>query len=56
MQVELTEEQVNTILSLVRTEMNGICGDIGYSELSKIKNVLEQELTCSNSTSLGDSS
>ncbi len=42
MELKLTDEQVRTLLYLVKTEMDGICGDLGYAELSKIKIILEQ--------------
>ncbi|GLS88960.1 hypothetical protein GCM10007916_00270 [Psychromonas marina] len=42
--MKLTDEQVTTLLHLVKTEMNGFCGDLGYEELSKIKKILEQQL------------
>ena len=41
---EFTYEQMQTLLHLVKTEMNGICGDLGYAELSKIRTILEQKL------------
>ncbi|MCA6720269.1 hypothetical protein R7Z44_14525 [Vibrio sp. 1409] len=44
MELKLTDEQVQTLLHLVKTEMKGFCGDVGYIELSKIKNILEQQL------------
>ncbi|EJG0716560.1 hypothetical protein ACIL2W_000956 [Vibrio parahaemolyticus] len=44
MELKLTDEQVQTLLHLVKTEINGFCGDVGYVELSKIKNILEQQL------------
>ena len=44
MELKLTDGQVRTLLYLVKTEMDGICGDLGYAELSKIKNVLKQRL------------
>lgn len=44
MELKLTHEQVQTLLHLVKREMDGFCGDVGYSELSKIKNLLEQQL------------
>ncbi|MEZ9283239.1 hypothetical protein FB440_106235 [Vibrio crassostreae] len=44
MRPELNTEQVQTLLHLVRAEMDGFCGDRGYEELSKIKIILEQEL------------
>lgn len=44
MELKLTDEQVQILLHLVKTEMNGFCGDVGYVELSKIKNILEQQL------------
>ncbi|MGS0569396.1 hypothetical protein ACU8V6_13055 [Vibrio alginolyticus] len=37
MELKLTDEQVQTLLHLVKTEINGFCGDVGYIELSKIK-------------------
>ncbi|WP_172427932.1 hypothetical protein [Vibrio mediterranei] len=49
MELKLTDEQVRTLLNLVKTEMNGICGDLGYAELSKIKIILEQQLLDANS-------
>ena len=42
--MKLTDEQVKTLLHLVKTEMSGFCGDLGYSELSKIRKILEQQL------------
>lgn len=44
MELKLTDKQVQTLLHLVETEMSGFCGDVGYSELSKIKNILELQL------------
>ncbi|MEZ9357203.1 hypothetical protein AB4143_13625 [Vibrio breoganii] len=43
MRPELNTEQVQTLLHLVRSEMDRFCGDRGYEELSKIKIILEQE-------------
>ncbi|MGR6860747.1 hypothetical protein ACU5EH_10805 [Aliivibrio salmonicida] len=42
--MELTKEQIETLLHLVTREMNGFCGDVGYMELSKIKKELELNL------------
>ncbi|MDK9773787.1 hypothetical protein [Vibrio sp. B181a] len=44
MELKLTDEQLRTLLYLVKTEMDGLCGDLGYAELSKIKIILEQQL------------
>lgn len=44
MELKLTDEQVKTLLHLVKNEMNNFCGDVGYAELSKIKNTFEQHL------------
>ncbi|MEF1341719.1 hypothetical protein REH81_34065, partial [Vibrio rotiferianus] len=44
MELKLADEQVRTLLRLVKTEMDGFCGDVGYAELSKINNILEQQL------------
>lgn len=49
MELKLTDEQVRTLLHLVKTEMGGICGDLGYTELSRIKIILEQRLLDANS-------
>lgn len=43
--MELTEEQLKTLIHLVQVEMNGFCGDLGYGELSQIKATLEQQLS-----------
>ncbi|MEE1673718.1 hypothetical protein SNR37_003145 [Agarivorans aestuarii] len=37
----LSDSEVETLLYLVRTEMQGICGDLGYQELSRIRDKLE---------------
>jgi len=42
--MDLTNEQVQVLLNLVTREMDGICGDLGYLELSKIRDILEQQL------------
>lgn len=42
--MELTKEQIKTLLHLVKREMDGFCGDLGYMELSKIKEALELKL------------
>ncbi|WP_173399904.1 hypothetical protein [Vibrio owensii] len=47
--MQLTDEQVRTLLYLVKMEMDGICGDLGYAELSKIKTILEKRLLDVNS-------
>ncbi|MCQ1060070.1 hypothetical protein LRP52_34250 [Photobacterium sp. ZSDE20] len=44
MEFNFTEEQVGILLRLVRTEMSGFCGDVGYEELSKIRKILEEQL------------
>ncbi|EJG0716117.1 hypothetical protein ACIL2W_004251 [Vibrio parahaemolyticus] len=44
MELELTDEQVQILLHLIKTEMSGLCGDVGYAELSKIRNILERQL------------
>ncbi|MEZ8957801.1 hypothetical protein AB6E94_10315 [Vibrio lentus] len=44
MELTLTDEQVKTLLHLVKTEMSVFCGDVGYAELSQIRTVLEQQL------------
>ncbi|GAJ78049.1 hypothetical protein JCM18905_3990 [Vibrio sp. JCM 18905] len=45
MELELTDEQVQILLHLIKTEMSGFCGDVGgYAELSKIRNILERQL------------
>ncbi|WP_196298083.1 hypothetical protein [Vibrio campbellii] len=49
MELKPKDEQVRTLLYLVKTEMDGICGDLGYAELSKIKIILEQQLLDENS-------
>ncbi|MFV8432947.1 hypothetical protein ACNO6Y_20380 [Vibrio owensii] len=49
MELKLTDEQVRTLLYLVKTEMGGICGDLGYAELSRIEIILEQRLLDANS-------
>lgn len=36
----LNKAQIDILLNLVKTEMDGICGDLGYAELSKIKHIL----------------
>ncbi|MEZ8613824.1 hypothetical protein AB4559_22515 [Vibrio sp. 10N.222.51.C8] len=43
MELELTNDQVDILLHLVQTEMNGICGDLGYMELSKIRAILGRQ-------------
>ena len=42
--LNLTEQQVKVLLHLVTTEMDGICGDLGYADLSKIKKELQNGL------------
>ncbi|MDD1782962.1 hypothetical protein LRP49_17455 [Enterovibrio sp. ZSDZ35] len=49
MELNLTKDQVQTLLNLVNREMSGICGDLGYLELSKIKSILEQQLDSNSS-------
>lgn len=44
MELMFTEEQVKTLIHLVKVEMNGFCGDVGYEELSQIRDILEQQL------------
>ena len=44
MEFSFTEQQVNILLCLVRAEMSGFCGDVGYEELSKIRAIFEQQL------------
>ncbi|MEF1339732.1 hypothetical protein REH81_23665 [Vibrio rotiferianus] len=44
MELKLADEQASILLRLVKTEMDGFCGDVGYAELSRIKNILEQQL------------
>ncbi|TCV26934.1 hypothetical protein EDB71_107179 [Vibrio crassostreae] len=44
MELILTEEQVKTLMHLVKVEMSGFCGDVGYAELSQIKSILEDQL------------
>lgn len=41
MDMKFTNEQVAILLNLVKKEMDGICGDLGYAELYKIKEILE---------------
>jgi hypothetical protein len=40
---KLTEEQLNILIRLVKSEMDGFCGDLGYEELSKIRLILEKQ-------------
>lgn len=42
MDMKFTDEQVAILLNLVKKEMDGICGDLGYAELHKIKKILEE--------------
>lgn len=49
MELTLTDEQLKTLLHLVKNEMSGFCGDVGYAELSQIKATLEQRLDASES-------
>lgn len=39
---ELTEREKEILIHLVATEMDGICGDLGYAELSAILNKLKE--------------
>jgi hypothetical protein len=39
--IQLTNVQVEILLHLVQNEMTGICGDVGYQELSQIRRILE---------------
>ncbi|EGA64174.1 hypothetical protein VIBR0546_02519 [Vibrio brasiliensis LMG 20546] len=42
--MKLTDEQIEILLHLVKSEMNNFCGDRGYAELAQIKVTLEQHL------------
>ncbi|MEZ9709304.1 hypothetical protein AB4254_11550 [Vibrio breoganii] len=44
MNSELSEDQLRILFHLVAKEMSGICGDVEYLELSKIKKYLVEEL------------
>lgn len=44
MDLILTEEQIKTLIDLIKVEMSGICGDRGYEELSALKSILESRL------------
>lgn len=50
MELTLTEEQIKTLIHLVKVEMSGICGDRGYEELSTLNIILESLLDQSFST------
>ena len=41
----LNKAQIEILSNLVKAEMDCIFGDLGYEELSKIKHILDQELT-----------
>ncbi|MEZ8987851.1 hypothetical protein AB4571_02020 [Vibrio breoganii] len=50
MELDLTGDQVEILLRLVLRELNGICGDVEYEELSKVKRALVSGLERSAST------
>lgn len=44
MRLTLTKEQLEVLIHLVENEMSRFCGDLGYSELSKVREVLQQQI------------
>lgn len=42
MNCELTQREVDILLNLIKHEMDGFCGDLGYAELSQLKSKLTE--------------